>query len=338
MIKRLILSATVAAVLALARGNVMAQVNDTKDLVTTAVEAGSFKTLATALNAAGLVETLQGKGPFTVFAPSDEAFAKLPAGTVDALLKPENKQRLIAVLTYHVVPGKVLAADVVKLNAAATVNGQRVEVKVDGDNVLVDQARVVATDIVCSNGVIHVIDQVILPSTANIPATADQAGTFKTLLAAAKAAGLVEVLSGDKPLTVFAPTDDAFAKLPAGTVESLLKPENKQKLAAILRFHVVPGRVFSNEVLSKRDLKTVHGGMLSAAMKNGAPTINGAGLVATDIDASNGVIHVIDAVLLPPAPPAKGAHVAPTAPQHVSYVCPQTGRVVSYRRSAANRR
>ena len=114
---------------------------------------------------------------------------------------------------------------------------------------------------------------------------AGKAGTFKTLLAAAKAAGLVEVLSGDKPLTVFAPTDDAFAKLPAGTVDSLLKPENKEKLAAILKFHVVPGRVFSNDVLSKKELKTVHGGMLTAAMKNGAATINGAGLVATDIDA-----------------------------------------------------
>ncbi len=306
--------------------------------MTTAVEAGSFKTLAAALKAAGLLGTLQGKGPFTVFAPSDEAFAKMPAGTVDTLLKPENKQLLIAVLTYHVVSGKVMAVEVVKLNAAATASGQRVDVKVDGDKVQIDKAQVVTADIACSNGVIHVIDQVILPPANNILATADQAGTFKTLLAAAKAAGLVEVLSGDKPLTVFAPTDEAFAKLPAGTVEGLLNPENKEKLAAILKFHVVPGRVFSNDVLKKKELKTVYGGMLTAAMKNGAATINGAGLVATDIDASNGVIHVIDSVMLPPAAPAKGAHVAPATTQHVSYVCPQTGRVVSYSMSAANRR
>jgi uncharacterized surface protein with fasciclin (FAS1) repeats len=129
---------TAMAVVAMAQGLAMAQDASGKDIVTTAVEAGSFKTLAAALKAAGLVQTLQGKGPFTVFAPSDEAFAKLPAGTVDTLLKPENKQRLIAVLTYHVVPGKVLAADVVKLKAAATVNGQRVDVKVDGDKVQID--------------------------------------------------------------------------------------------------------------------------------------------------------------------------------------------------------
>ena len=338
MIRRMVFGMTAMAVVAMAQGLTMAQDASGKDIVTTAVEAGSFKTLAAALKAAGLVQTLQGKGPFTVFAPSDEAFAKLPAGTVDTLLKPENKQRLIAVLTYHVVPGKVLAADVVKLKAAATVNGQRVDVKVDDDKVQIDQARVVAADIACSNGVIHVIDQVVLPSSKNIPATADKAGTFKTLLAAAKAAGLVEVLSGDKPLTVFAPTDDAFAKLPAGTVESLLKPENKEKLAAILKFHVVPGRVFSNDVLSKKELKTVQGGMLTAAVKNGAATINGAGLVATDIDASNGVIHVIDSVMLPPAAPVKSAHAAPATTQYVTHVCPQTGRVLSYRMSAANRR
>lgn len=338
MIRQMWLGMTAMTVAALAQGFVMTQDAAAKDIVTTAGEAGSFQTLVAALKAAGLVETLQGPGPFTVFAPSDEAFAKLPAGTVETLLKPENKQQLSAVLTYHVVSGKVMAADVVKLTAAATVNGQRVDVKVDGDKVQIDQARVVATDIACSNGVIHVIDQVILPSTANIPATAGKAGTFNTLLAAAKAAGLVPVLSGDQPLTVFAPTDDAFAKLPAGAVENLLKPENKEKLAAILKFHVVPGRVFSNDVLSKKELKTVHGGMLTAAVKNGVATINGAGFVATDIDASNGVIHVIDSVLLPPAAPVKGAHAGPAASQNVSYVCPQTGRVVTYVLRSAQRR
>lgn len=336
MIRRFGFGVAVMALVTMAQGFVMAEGSSAKNIVATAVEAGSFKTLATALEAAGLVETLQGNGPFTVFAPSDEAFAKLPAGTVDTLLKPENKQRLIAVLTYHVVPGKVMAADVVKLNAAATVNGQRVDVKIDGDTVRIDQARVVAADIACSNGVIHVIDQVVLPSADSIPATAENAGTFKTLLAAAKAAGLVEVLSGDKPLTVFAPSDDAFAKLPAGTVESLLKPESKQKLAAILKFHVVPGRVFSTDVLSRKELKTVQGGILTAAIKNGTATINGAVLVATDIDASNGVIHVIDSVMLPPA--ATSAHVAPAAPQKIVYVCPQTGRVMTYRPSTRHRR
>ena len=335
--RRFFLSVAALAAMGVAPGSVSIANAGEKDIVTTAVEAGSFKTLAAALKAAGLVETLQGKGPFTVFAPTDEAFAKLPAGTVESLLKPENKGQLVSVLTYHVVSGKVAAAQVVKLEAAATVNGQRVNIKVDGDAVRVDQATVVATDIQCSNGIIHVIDQVILPSANNIPATADKAGTFKTLLAAAKAAGLVEVLSGDKPLTVFAPTDEAFAKLPAGTVASLLKPENKAQLAAILTFHVVPGRVFSTDLLKAKEAKTLNGAMLTATVTNGVAKVNGAGLIATDIDASNGVIHVIDTVLLPPAAPAKGAHIVPEPAHVVSYVCPQTGRLMTYQTRMARR-
>ena len=134
-----------------------------KDIVDTAVAAGDFKTLATALQAAGLVDTLKGKGPFTVFAPTDEAFAKLPAGTVEDLLKPENHEKLVSILTYHVVPGKVMAKDVVKLHEAKTVNGKDVKIMAEGGKVMVDNANVVKTDIACSNGVIHVIDSVILP-------------------------------------------------------------------------------------------------------------------------------------------------------------------------------
>jgi uncharacterized surface protein with fasciclin (FAS1) repeats len=134
-----------------------------KDMVDTAVAAGDFKTLAAALQAAGLVDTLKGPGPFTVFAPTDEAFAKLPAGTVDELLKPENKEKLVAILTYHVVPGKVMARDVVNLTSAKTVNGKSVTISQQSGAVMVDNAKVVKTDIAASNGVIHVIDSVILP-------------------------------------------------------------------------------------------------------------------------------------------------------------------------------
>ena len=140
-----------------------ARAQHTKDIVDTAVAAGSFTTLATALTAADLVSTLKGAGPFTVFAPTDEAFAKLPAGTLDNLLKPENKATLVRVLTYHVVPGKVMAADVVKISSTKTVNGDAVNVKVAGGDVMVDKARVVKADIAASNGVIHVIDRVLLP-------------------------------------------------------------------------------------------------------------------------------------------------------------------------------
>jgi uncharacterized surface protein with fasciclin (FAS1) repeats len=134
-----------------------------RDIVTTAVDAGQFQTLAAALQAAGLVDTLKGPGPFTVFAPTDAAFAKLPAGTVEELLKPENRDKLTAILTYHVVPGKVMAADVVKLSSAKTVQGGSLRVSTAGGTVKVNDATVTATDIAASNGVIHVIDTVVLP-------------------------------------------------------------------------------------------------------------------------------------------------------------------------------
>lgn len=141
-------------------GSVQAQ---GKDIVDTAVAAGQFKTLAAALKAAGLVETLKGAGPFTVFAPTDEAFAKLPKGTVEELLKPENKAKLTAILTYHVVAGKVMAADVMKVKDAKTVQGGSVKVNAMGGKVMIDNATVVKADIAASNGVIHVIDTVLMP-------------------------------------------------------------------------------------------------------------------------------------------------------------------------------
>ena len=140
-----------------------ARAQQTKDIVDTAVAAGSFTTLAKALTAADLVATLKGPGPFTVFAPTDDAFAKLPAGTVENLLKPENKAMLRRLLTYHVVPGKVMAADVVKVSSATAVSGDKLSIKVNGGTVIVDKARIVKTDIAASNGVIHVVDTVLLP-------------------------------------------------------------------------------------------------------------------------------------------------------------------------------
>ncbi len=134
-----------------------------KTIVEVAAGADDFKTLVAAVKAADLVDTLSGKGPFTVFAPTNAAFEKLPEGTLDTLLKPENKDKLTAILTYHVVPGKVMAADVVKLKSAETVQGKKIRIRVKDDKVMVNKANVVKTDIVCKNGVIHVIDAVILP-------------------------------------------------------------------------------------------------------------------------------------------------------------------------------
>jgi uncharacterized surface protein with fasciclin (FAS1) repeats len=223
----------------------------------------------------------------------------LPKGTVANLLKPENKKQLVDLLTYHVVSGNVTSDQVVKLSGATTLNGQQVDIKVKNGKVLVDKANVVTTDITCTNGVIHVIDAVILPAADNILTTAEKAGSFKTLLAAVKAAGLAGVLSGEGPFTVFAPTDEAFAKLPAGTVATLLKPENKAKLVEILQLHVVAGRVYSGDAVAAGVAKTLQGETVKIKVTDQTVKVNDSKLVATDIDASNGVIHVIDAVLLP---------------------------------------
>lgn len=269
------------------------------DIVDTAVSAGSFKTLVAAVQAAGLVDTLKGEGPYTVFAPTDDAFAKLPEGTIAELLKPENKGKLQAILTYHVVPGNVMAADVVKLSSAQTAQGQYVDIAVSDDGVTVDNAKVLKTDIHTANGVIHVIDSVILPTDKDIVQTAVDAGSFESLVAAVQAAGLVETLQGEGPFTVFAPTDEAIAKLPEGTVEDLLKPENKEQLAAILTYHVVPGKVMAADVANLSSAKTVMGKDIAISVEDGKVMINGANVIAADVEASNGVIHVIDSVIIP---------------------------------------
>ena len=270
------------------------------DIVDTAVGAGSFNTLVAAVKAAGLVDTLKGDGPFTVFAPTDEAFKKLPPGTVENLLKPENLEQLQAILTYHVVSGDVLAADVVKLDSATTVEGQDVAIKVDGGIVMVNGAKVLKTDIKCKNGVIHVIDSVLLPPTQkDIVDTAASAGNFTTLLAAAKAAGLVDTLKSDGPFTVFAPTDEAFGKIPVETLQELLKPENKDKLAAILTYHVVSGKVLAKDVIEMTSATTVNGQKATIKVVDGKVMIDGAQVIKTDIDCGNGVIHVIDSVIMP---------------------------------------
>jgi len=163
MLNMLAIGTTVLGMV-VAASNATAAGAPTRDIVDTAVAAGSFTTLAKALEAAGLLETLKGAGPFTVFAPTDEAFAKLPAGTLDTLLKPENRAKLTRILTYHVVPGRVMAADVVKLHSATAVSGDTIAIATHGGGVTVDNAHVVKTDIAATNGVIHVIDAVILPA------------------------------------------------------------------------------------------------------------------------------------------------------------------------------
>ena len=272
------------------------------DIVDTAIAAGSFNTLVAAVQAAGLEDTLRGEGPFTVFVPADDAFAGLPEGTLDSLLIPENLDQLTSILTYHVVPGKLMAADVVGMTSIDTVNGQPLTVTVMNGNVMIDGANVILTDIGASNGVIHVIDAVVMPPPEPLPDivdTAIAAGSFNTLVAAVQAAGLEDTLRGEGPFTVFVPADDAFAGLPEGTLDSLLIPENLDQLTSILTYHVVPGKLMAADVVGMTSIDTVNGQPLTVTVMNGNVMIDGANVILTDIEASNGVIHVIDAVVLP---------------------------------------
>ncbi len=285
---------------------------EAQSIVDIAIADGRFTTLVTAIQAAGLAETLSGEGPFTVFAPTDDAFAALPAGTLDNLLLPENKQQLADILLYHVVPGKVMAADVAGLNgkmADTALEGKQIGIKVDMNNVYLNEnVKVIVTDIEASNGVIHVVDAVLLPPSdeatmdkKDIVDTAVADGRFTTLAAALQAAELVDTLKGEGPFTVFAPTDDAFAALPAGTLDSLLLPENKQQLTDILLYHVVSGKVMAADVVGLTGAPTVLGKDINVKVQDGKVYLNDTvQVIITDIETSNGVIHVIDAVLLPP--------------------------------------
>ncbi len=266
------------------------------DIVDTAVADGRFTTLAAALQAAGLVDALKGEGPFTVFAPTDDAFAKLPEGTVEALLA--DIPALSDILLYHVAEGQLFAADVLALEKIETLQGKSAKVSLMDGKAMIDGAEIIITDILTSNGVIHVIDSVIIPP-IDIVETAVADGRFTTLVAALEAADLVETLKGEGPFTVFAPTDDAFAKLPAGTVEDLLKPENLETLKNILLYHVVEGKVMASDVVTLESAETVLGQEVTVRVEDGKVFINDAEVIITDIETYNGLIHVIDSVLLP---------------------------------------
>jgi transforming growth factor-beta-induced protein len=302
-----------------------------------------LSTLVAAVKAAGLVDTLNGAGPFTIFAPANSAFAKLPAGTVDTLVKPENKATLTSILTYHVIAGKKLSsADLVKGKSFATVNGESVTISGSGKNLTVNgSAKVVLADVQVANGTVFIIDSVLMPAkpAASAPTTApasaspiaaeadaaavgvpatgkgslagmaqDPAATaasnnpqLTTLVAAVKAAGLVDTLNGAGPFTIFAPVNSAFDKLPAGTVETLVKPENKAKLTSILTYHVIAGKKLSSKDLATMtELTTVNGKKLTVSVSGKTVTINGSvKSVLADVQVANGTVFLIDSVLIP---------------------------------------
>ena len=276
-----------------------------KSIVSIASETADLSTLVTAVKAGELVDVLSGEGPFTVFAPTNAAFEALPDGVLDNLLKPENKETLQAILKYHVVAGSIMSTDLKDGQNAETVQGEAITVNLT-NGVKINNASVVSADIKAANGVVHVIDQVILPpsmleeQTPNIVDLAVATPSLSTLVAAVKAGGLVETLQGEGPFTVFAPTDEAFAALPEGTLASLLKPENKDQLVSILTYHVVAGKVLSTDLKDGMEAKTVQGESITIDLSDGAK-VNGAVVAMPDVMASNGVVHVINKVILPPS-------------------------------------
>jgi len=275
-----------------------------KDIVRTAVAAGKFSTLTEALRAADLVPVLSGPGPFTVFAPTDEAFEKLPTGKLESLLKAENKKELVRILTFHVVPGRLTSAAAAGASRVPTVQGTDLLLAATPEGLMVDGAKVVTADLRASNGVIHAIDRVLLPK--DVAETIAAAGRFNTLLTAAKAAGLIEALKAPDPnLTLFAPTDEAFAALPAGVLDDLLKGANRERLAALLKHHILDRPL----MLTQWSPTTLEGDVVQ--IRSAGPIkVEGATVLLADVRATNGVVHEIDRVLVPETAGPTSAHKA----------------------------
>ncbi len=257
------------------------------------------ETLEAAVIAAGLAETLAGDGPFTVFAPTDDAFAALPEGTVETLLE-DPMGELTQILLYHAVSGVATSSDLSDGQVITTINGKDVTVTINDDGVFINNAQVTLADIPADNGVVHVIDAVLLPPSNTITDIVVNSPVHETLEAAVIAAGLAETLAGDGPFTVFAPTDDAFAALPEGTVETLLE-DPMGDLTQILLYHAVSGEAMSGDLSDGQMITTINGKDVTVTINDDGVFINNAQVTVADIPADNGVVHVIDAVLLPPS-------------------------------------
>lgn len=274
--------------------------DDTQDIPTNAQNTGAHDSLVAALSHAGLVSALQADGPFTVFAPTDDAFAAagIDLSTFDT---DEENATLSDILLYHVVSGAVASSDVTDGMSAEALNGDDLSFTVSDGSVMVNDATVTSADVMASNGIIHVIDKVLMPPAdlGDIPTVAQGTGIHTSLVAAVVQAELLTTLQGDGPFTVFAPTDDAFAA--AGIdLAALDNEEGKATLTDILLYHVVSGAVPSSAVTDGMSAAAVNGDDLSFAVGEGV-MVNDANVVLADVPASNGVIHVIDKVLMPPA-------------------------------------
>jgi transforming growth factor-beta-induced protein len=255
----------------------------------------NLSTLVAAVKAAGLVDNLNSPGPFTVFAPTNAAFNQLPKGTLDALLN--DPAALKNVMLYHVLGSEVLAKDAAKAGHATTLNGQDVVISTCR-GLHVNHARIVVRDVLATNGVIHVIDAVLLPPSQDIVDSLASKPEFSTLVTAVKAAGLVDTLNSPGPFTVFAPTNAAFDQLPKGTLDALLK--DPTALKNVLLYHVIAGKVYSAEARNLTSATMANGATVKIHIDGRHLMINNAQVIHANELTTNGVIHVIDTVLIPP--------------------------------------
>lgn len=278
-------------------GTLTAQDSTVVDII---VASDDHNTLEAAVLAADLVETLSGEGPFTVFAPTDAAFDALPLEVLDFLLDEDNRDSLVSVLTYHVVGDSVGSADLMDGTAAATLNdGDSLFIRSTDDGVTVNGVMVTVADINADNGVVHVIDAVLMQPQASIVDIIAASEIHTTLATAIDLSGLGSALTGEGPFTVFAPTDAAFDALPAETLAALLADPTGD-LADALQYHVVSGKVFSTDLSDGMFVETLQGDSLYIRSVNDTVTVNGATVVAADLQADNGVVHAIDQVLTMP--------------------------------------
>ena len=257
----------------------------------------AFSTLVEAVVAADLAGTLSGDGPFTVFAPTNAAFAALPDGTLESLLQPANRAQLQALLTYHVVPGRLAAADLTDGRVLETVQGEQLVVGRAGGAVTVNGVAVQTPDVAASNGLIHGVGGVLMMPD-DIATLAQNTAALSTLVTALQAAGLVSTLQGDGPFTVFAPTNAAFEALQDDLLAALLG--DTDQLTELLTYHVVPGELFASELSDGQTLTTVQGDQLTVTIEGGAVFVDGARVTMPDVNAGNGVVHVVDGVLAAP--------------------------------------
>lgn len=266
-------------------------------------ERDELSTLAQAIQASDLLNTLDEEGPYTIFAPSDAAFAAFPDYTPDQLLLEGNRETLNEILKYHTLSGKIMASDLTDGQATATVQGEKVIINT-GEAVKVNGTTVTAANLEADNGVIHIIDEVLLPLSMQKKTIAQVAiadDRLSTLVTALKSADLVKTLQGKGPFTVFAPTNEAFAALPEGTVESLLKPENKELLASLLTYHVVANPLKGEDLVEGTDLITIQGEPIKVEVNDRGKSVGGALVISPDIKASNGMVHVVNTVMIPPS-------------------------------------